>query len=121
MDPPHRQWWCRVQAAWNAAASSLRSRRGLPTIVDTGAGRSSIERSRPRMRRGLPSRGADSNSVVVVVVLAAAAAAMGAVLKVWLFSLAGMGKANASGRLYKDDASVRPWMTECGLPHRIFH
>ena len=103
----------------NAARSSLRSRRGLPTIVDTGAGRSSIERSRPRMRRGLPSRGADSNSVVVV--LAAAAAAMGAVLKVWLFSLAEMGKANASGRLYKDDASERAWMTECGLPHRIFH
>src|SRR6478752_2786214 len=126
MDPPHRQWWCRVQAAWNAAASSLRNRRGLPTIVDTGAGRSSIERSRPRMRRGLPSRGADSDAAsagrdVTVVVLAAAAAAMGAVLKVWLFSLAGMGKANASGRLYKDDASVRPWMTECGLPHRIFH
>ena len=117
MDPPHRQWWCRVQAAWNAAASSLRNRRGLPTIVDTGAGRSSIERSRPRMRRGLPSRGADSKSGVVV----AAAAAMGAVLKVWLFSLAGMGKANASGRLYKDDASERAWMTECGLPHRIFH
>jgi len=97
-------------------ASSLRSRRGLPSIVDTGAGRSSIERSRPRMRRGLPSRGADSNSFSV-----AASAAMGAVLMVWLFSLAEMGKANASGRLYKDDASERAWMTECGLPHRIFH
>ena len=97
------------QAAVNAARSSLRSRRGLPTMVDTGAGRSSIERSRPRMRRGLPSRGADSVAAsagreVTVVVVVAAAAAMGAVLKVWLFSLAGMGKANASGRLYKDDA-----------------
>ena len=78
-------------------------------MFDAGAGRSSIERSRPRMRRGLPSRGADSNSPAAsagrdVTVVVAAAAAMGAVRKVWLFSLAGMGKANANGRLYKDDA-----------------
>ena len=76
------------------------------------------------MRRGLPSRGADSNAAsagrdVTVVVLAAAAAAMGAVLKVWLFSLAGMGKANASGRLYKDDVWTAARMTLCVLTHRM--
>src|SRR6476620_8007449 len=114
MDPPHRVGGAPVQAAWKAAASSLRSRRGLPTIVDTGAGRSSIERSRPRMRRGLPSSGADSK------VSCAASAAIGALFMVWLFSLAGMGKANASGRLYKDDARLAVWMTVCGPAHRIF-
>ena len=66
------------------------------------------------MRRGFPSIGADSK------VVAAASAAMGAVLMVWLFSLAGMGKANASGRFFKDDARRGYRMTECGLLHRMY-
>src|SRR6478735_12059213 len=103
-----------VGQAANAARSSLRSRRGLPTSSETGAGRSSIALSSPRTRCGLPTSGAEAK------VVSALSLAMGVVLMWRLISLArGVGNANVSGRLLQDDAQPSPRMATCGLLHAV--